>query len=322
MPDQSSRAVKTIAVMGVFAFVFLLLASFALRRSAKPDERQRVNITQKYSPFDRGRAWSDLKRIVELGPRPAGSEAGREELAYLENQVAQTGLVLWRSPIATGDADAEAELAVAEVRGTEPGALLVLTGYGTPDLDVAGFVGAHATASGSAWLIEMARALGPKRKGYTLLLAWVPAAVETTPTTEALIAKLTERGRMRNIKAVVEIGAIGDCYLGLPRDVDAPDWLSGLLWETGQRLGYRRQFEGGGLRVSAYLAPFRERELPAVALRDGHFGGALLAHQQTWHTAADTLERVCPASLQAVADVFYHALPAIEGHLDRLEQVR
>ena len=337
MREQSTRALKIIAALGVLTFIFLLLASLALRKSLGPDTRQRVRIRQQYSPFDAKRALEDIEAIVELGPRPPGSEAAAGELAHIAKELTAAGVSHTRIPLPDEnaragapnpeEADAAFDALVADVQGTESEKLLLVTGYGTPVVRAADFVGAHATASGSAWLLELARTQEKTRKGYTLLLAWVPETGppdnEKRPPGGDLLAKaFAKLGVMNEIAAVLEVDAIGDCYLQVRPDANAPEWLWGIVRDTARRLGYRHHFTTGPLDNAHHLTALRQAGLPALALRDAFFGGSALAHNDLWHTGADTLDKVCPASLQAIADVFYHALPAIEGHLTTRERAR
>jgi len=55
-----------------------------------------------------------------------------------------------------------------------------------------------------------------------------------------------------------------------------------------------------------------------LELVDYPFGGTVAQHPELWHTEKDTVERVCPGSLQAVADVLYYALVPLEAQLDVL----
>lgn len=54
----------------------------------------------------------------------------------------------------------------------------------------------------------------------------------------------------------------------------------------------------------------------ALNVIDPEYGGSPLAHREARYTAADSLDRVSPHSLQVVGDVIYHALGDIEGSLD------
>lgn len=56
--------------------------------------------------------------------------------------------------------------------------------------------------------------------------------------------------------------------------------------------------------------------IPAVNVIDFSYGGSEAEHRQNWHTANDTIERVCAESLQVVGDVIYHALPLVDAYLD------
>src|SRR6266508_4239947 len=42
--------------------------------------------------FDSGRAWADLRQLVAIGPRPAGSAAIEQSRKYLKDQLAAAGV--------------------------------------------------------------------------------------------------------------------------------------------------------------------------------------------------------------------------------------
>ena len=63
--------------------------------------------------------------------------------------------------------------------------------------------------------------------------------------------------------------------------------------------------------------PFRRAGVPAIDVIDFTYGGSVGEHLKTWHTANDTLDRVCPDSLQVIGDVIYYALPEIDAQTRR-----
>ncbi len=58
--------------------------------------------------------------------------------------------------------------------------------------------------------------------------------------------------------------------------------------------------------------------MAAINLIDFSYGGSIAEHRRTWHTPADTLDKVGWESLQVVGDVLYAVLPELDAVLDRL----
>jgi Zn-dependent M28 family amino/carboxypeptidase len=213
---------------------------------------------------------------------------------------------------------------LAVVKGTRDGIIALSNHYDTKLFDGFSFVGANDGGSTTAWMIEMARALGPSRNGRTIWLIWFDgeeAFKEWTSTdslygSREMVRYLRKSKELDSIKTLVNVDMIGDCYLGIVRDAGAPSWLSNALWKSAAELGHEQHFLSDARVIEDDHMPFRLAGVPCTNLIDFEYGGSPLEHSNTWHTANDTIERVCPASLQAVGDVIYHALPAIESILD------
>lgn len=211
---------------------------------------------------------------------------------------------------------------VGVVQGTLPGLILLSNHYDTKYFPEFTFVGANDGGSTTAWMLEMARSLGPQREGRTIWLCFFDgeeAFQEWTETdslygSRAFVQHLAETGEAAQVRAIINVDMIGDCRLGIFKDPGAPAWLQDAVWEQAKRLGYGKAFLLSGRNIQDDHIPFRRAGIPALELIDFEYGGSAVAHQNTWHTARDTLDKVCAASLQAVGDVIYHALPVIESH--------
>jgi len=322
-----NTALKVIVVMGVLAFGLLLLVAVGLNKALKPNERERVSRAPAYTtPFDANRAFRDLEQIVGFGPRPPGSEAQAKLRAYVKREVAQAGLRVreHRFEAETPLGPREMVNVVAVVQGARPGIILLGNHYDTKHFEDFAFAGANDGGSSTAWMLEMARALGPSREGRSLWLVWFDGeeAFAERPATDGLygsrafVEHLHETGELEQVAAMINVDMIGDCYLRILRDGDAPDWLSNVVWEMAHRIGYRMHFSDMMLDVQGGHLPFRRAGVPSLAVIDFSYGGSPLEHRKNWHTANDTLDKVCPKSLQAVAGVIYHSLAGIEGYLD------
>lgn len=318
--ERGRAAIKAILIMGAGVFILLGFMSFGLKRSLEPNAAERVKIRQKNSPFDAGRAMTDLSQILAFGIRTSESPGMLKTQAYLTAQLRQAGLRVWEeaSP-ASGEVARKVGAVVAVSEGTKPGILLFATHTDAAPVG-GGYLGANDGASTSAWLLEWARSLGPAHEGPTCWMVWFGnegAGNRTSPTSShAFVEKLRRDGSLKQIRVMVGVEAIGDCYLQVQRDAGAPEWLQGTVWDTAERLGYRQHFGPAAKETPGVQSAFRDAGIPALLLADPLYGGSLLEHQKNWHTTADTQEKVCPESLQAIADVLYHALPAIEGRLE------
>jgi hypothetical protein len=299
MRTRGNTAIKAILAMGIFSFLFLALVSFGLRQSFSPNTSERVIIRQKYSPFDRARAWQDLNALMAEDAAAGG--AARD---HIKRELSQAG-VRFREQRFEEDHHSGLNL-VARIEGDRDGVLLLGAAYNT------GVVDREADA---AWLLETARAFGPRRHGCSLWLAWMDGG--SVESSRALLESLRGEHQIDSIRAMLYVSQIGDAYLGLARDEGAPAWLQDLFRETAVRLGYGRHFSRIARDFSDAQTPFREAGIPALLLMDFQFGGSPLARGPDTPEASSDPGRIRAESLQAVADVFYHALPALEAYLDR-----
>lgn len=327
MDRKGQTAMKVILVMGILSFVSLWLVSAAMKRALLPDETQRVQLAGSQSPFDMGRAWACLERVVAFGPRPAGSEELEALRGYLRNELAAAGFTVREQAfIAETPAGAKrmANL-VAESKGDRDGLIVLTNHYDTKHFSDFDFAGANDGGSTTAWMLEMARTLGPSRRGATVWLVWLDGEEawekwgpgDSLYGSRAFVRHLRETGELEKIGALVNLDMIGDAYLGIHRDPDAPRWLLNSVWGTAMRLGYGRHFLDAAKRVQDDHLPFREAGIPALEVIDFSYGGSMAAHQRNWHTSGDTLDKVRAESLKAVGDVLYHSLTAIEAGMER-----
>jgi len=326
MSIHGDRVITIIVLTGVLAFLLLLVFAAALNRVIQPNERERVVIRTKYSPFDSARAYRDLEWIVGLGPRPAGSEAAMLLRQRLKQELAEVGLRVWEHAFEADTPLGKRRMVnlVAVVEGTQPGVILLGNHYDTKHFTDFEFVGANDGGSTTAWMLEAARMFGPRREGRSLWLVWFDgeesfgrwSASDGLYGSRAFAEHLRAGDQLGDIHSMVNVDMIGDCYLHILRDRNAAPWLVEIVWDVAHRLGYGNHFGRGVQDIQDDDLPFRKAGVPTLLLIDFSYGGSIIEHRKNWHTEQDTLDKVCPESLQAVADVLYHALPAIEAHLN------
>jgi len=322
-------ALKVVAIMGALVLVLLFVLGQFYQVTLRNVSRRRPAAAGP-SRFDGLRAYADLERIVAMGPRPSGSAALAELRKFIKGELEAAGLGVWEHAFeAETPVGARAMVnVVGVVNGTEPGVIVLGNHYETKYFPDFRFVGANDGGSTTAWMLEMARAIGPKREGRSLWLCFFDgeeafqqwSSTDSLYGSRAFVRHLEQTNRLEDVKAMINVDMIGDRYLGIKRDADAPEWLNQVIWRNAQRLGYGDYFLRTSHSVEDDHVACREAGIPATDIIDFCYGPTRADHEQNWHTPNDTIERVCAESLQAVGDVIYHSLSDCDVHLTRIAQ--
>ncbi|MFM1921208.1 MAG: Peptidase family [Candidatus Hydrogenedentota bacterium] len=307
MAADPGRAVRAIVILGAIAFAFLWLSSFGLKRSMKPDETERVTKSRAASDFNGARAFQRVSKWTDLGPRPFGSPAQQSAVEDLVKALRAEGLSVTQS--APGDYP---PLVTARCQGSLPGEIVLACAFDTSSQSP----GALSSASGAALLVELASLTGGQRRGHTLVFVFLldsspvgSGEKDASRAWQTLLEPL-------NPKLLVFLEGVGDCYLQLGRDPEAPIWLRSLVEDTAERYGYSRHFTGDGPPLRA-MSGISDSGIPTLRLVDPIYGGSIARHATLKGKPEDNIEAVCPDSLQAVGDVLYHALMASDSILSR-----
>ncbi len=276
--------------------------------------------------FNGERAYSDLEGIVALGTRVSGSKTFRDMQGQIRGVLGEAGL-----EIREQDFDANTPLGmkpmkniIGIVKGSKDGVIVIGNHCDTKYFQDFPFVGANDGGSTTAWMMEMARALGPTREGYSVWLCWFDgeeafenwSAVDGLYGSREFVKELKETGEIDSIKVMINVDMIGDCDLGIQREQGAPAWLTSIIWSKAKELGVGKHFLPHTISIEDDHIPFRRAGIPSIDLIDFRYGSGPGAHDRNWHTANDTLERVCAESLQTVGDVVYHVLDDIEAAIE------
>ena len=260
--------------------------------------------------FDGDRAFADVRAQVALGPRPSGSRAAVALSRHLARELRAAGVddVRTQAPLRN---------VVGTIPGREDGFVVLGAHYDTKP-GIPGFVGANDGASGTAVVLELARALPPVLPGPSVAVALFDGE-EARPGREfsadgtrgsRQYLDLAAAGRQGSpplsaISAMVLLDMVGDCDLAIPREESSDETLYGLF--AGADPGVFSGTTGG---VEDDHTPFLRAGIPAVDLIDFDYGPGP-SPGGWWHTSEDDLGRVCPASLDAVGGAALQALPRI-----------
>jgi Peptidase family M28 len=287
-----------------------LLAALILALAGCGDGGSTVPAADRHDGFDAGRAFSGLRAQVEFGPRPSGSAAARALSRQLAAELREAGVrdVGIQRPLRN---------VVGVIPGRGPGWVVLGAHYDTKD-GIPGFVGANDGASGVAVVLELARSLPNPMPGPSLAIALFdgeeargdrPFGEDGTRGSRQYVAD-AERGRggsppIDEIEAMVLLDMVGDCDLAIPREANSDEGLYELFAAADPEL-----FDGTTGAVDDDHVPFLEAGIPAVDLIDFDYGPGPTPGGW-WHTTADDLDDVCPASLDVVGGAALRALPRI-----------
>ncbi|HJQ33581.1 MAG TPA: M28 family peptidase [Pyrinomonadaceae bacterium] len=297
------------------------------------------------SAFDADRAFRHVKRLVELGPHPAGSKTIETVRRYIvaaltleefERQDARPGAATpKRSALKVGLDEWVADTphgkvrmanVVAELPGESEDAIVIASHYDTKEFKDFDFVGANDGCSSTAALLEIARVLAQSNTRPRLTYRFVffdgeeatcrewdecgkPGAPDNTYGSRHYVAQLRAHDQLKHVRALILLDMIGYEKLELGRDVMSTPWLVDAVWKTAREIGYAKQFAEHPEEVGGDdHEPFLLAGVPSIDLIQ-------LNTYPHWHTASDTLDKIAPASLKAVGDTVIAALPRIEEKL-------
>jgi glutaminyl-peptide cyclotransferase len=265
--------------------------------------------------FDAERAFRDLRAQVEIGPRPSGSAASREEVRFIVGRLRDAGIrdVRVQRPYLN---------VVARTPGDQSGTVVVGAHHDTKN-GIPAFVGANDGASGVAVLLELARELPPRLEGPAIDLVFFDAEEARGDRPFDLdgargsgqFVRYARRGGvggsppLAQIRAMVLFDLVADCELGIPREENSDPGLYRLFTEASEdATGSGAPFIGTAPPVLDDHLPFLDAGIPAVDLIDFTYGPGP-SPGDWWHTRKDNLRHVCAASLDAVGEP---ALAAIQ----------
>src|SRR6266550_1987436 len=120
-----------------------------------------------WESFSGEKAFARVQQLVDLGPRPAGSEALEKSRLYIIDQLKSAGWTVTRSEFSDQTPRGKMTFVNLIARfGTnekkEPGQFLLCSHYDTKTFETIRFVGANDGGSSTGLLIEMARVLATR----------------------------------------------------------------------------------------------------------------------------------------------------------------
>src|SRR6476619_4082286 len=303
-PSRTQRTLTRIGVAG------LLAAMVAASCAAQPSNGD--------SGFSGTRALADVRKLVAIGPRVAGTPGAAKARDYITAQLKAAGLAVQQQAFDASTPRGSVHMInlLAVIPGIPPPEapsqvpvqrIIVAGHYDTKQFKEFTFVGANDGGSSAALLIELARALKPKTLPMDVELLFLDGeeavgewkGSDHTYGSRYYVQAAKKAGGLKTIGALVLVDMIGDKDLRIMKEANSTPWLTESVWGAASRLG-RREFVGETTTIEDDHLEFLEEGVPAVDIIDLDY--------PAWHRADDTLDKLSAASLQSVGDVVVAAL--------------
>ena len=273
--------------------------------------------------FDGNRAYEDMRQLVAIGPRVAGTPGAEAARSYIKKQLEAAGITVQEQPF-------EATTPLGRVKmvnlratlpasdGGQSGRLVIGGHYDTKLFKDFNFVGANDGGSSAAFLIELARALKSRANGVPIELVFLDGeeavvdwqGTDHTYGSRHYVDAAREAGTLKDIRAFVLVDMIGDRDLVIKREANSTPALTDAIWSAARKLN-RHEFVAEATPIEDDHLEFLAAGVPSVDLIDLEY--YTRTGEMAWHSKYDTLDNVAAGSLQAVGDVLLAALPALEA---------
>jgi len=266
-----------------------------------------------WQEFSGEKALAHVQRLVDFGPRPAGSEAIEKARDHIEDQLRHSGWQVTRQ--AFTDDTPRGKVHFVNLIGRFPSdanaaspSLLLCSHYDTKLFDTIHFVGANDGGSSTGLLLELARVLGQHAsiaKNVELVFFDGEEAFENFSETDGLygsryFARQLQSDGGKKFRAGVLFDMVGDRSLGITLPADSPAAMSRDLFAAAEALKLRKYFSYLDRDMIDDHTPLNAMGIPAIDIIDFDF--------PWWHTANDTMDKVSAQSLQIVGSVALYYL--------------
>jgi hypothetical protein len=264
-----------------------------------PDARDRA--------FSAPAAWHHLQALTQIGTRQTGTRGSARARKYLRQRLEDLGANVEELTLRTLSEDDEASEAthlLATLPGESSDRFLLAASYDTRALPGIEFVGANASASGPALVLELARVLSQRPRAYTVVVALVDGDLLPAmrpggrfPGSRSFASWLADGGDggFAKIRFAVFFQQVADLDLSIARDLRSHPIYAGHL-----------EFIDRGL-------------LRTVVISDPRYGGSDVPGRYAG-SDQDTVEHCSRDSLGIVGDVTLEALDRISAQLARIDR--
>ena len=266
-----------------------------------------------WEEFSGEKAFGHVQRLVDFGPRPAGSTAIEKSRDYIEDQLRRSGWQVTRQAFSDDTPRGTIQFVnlVAQFSGQGKAAspsFLLCSHYDTKIFDAIRFVGANDGGSSTGLLLELARVIGQQpslAKKIELVFFDGEEAFEQFSRTDGLygsryFAKQLQSGGAKQFRGGLLFDMVGDRSLGITLPADSPAEIARDIFAAAEALKLRNYFTYLGRELIDDHVPLNAIGIATVDIIDLEY--------PWWHTADDTIDKVSAQSLQIVGSVALYYL--------------
>jgi len=264
-----------------------------------------------WTEFSGEKALAHVQKLVELGPRPPGSEAIEKARAYIKEQLTSVGWKVTEQAFSDQTPHGEAKFVNLTARfgnSTKPNFLLC-SHYDTKIFDAFRFVGANDGGSSNGVLLEMARVLtlNPRlAEKIELVFFDGEEAFENFSKTDGIFgsrhfaSELAQNGTAKSFQGGILFDMIGDRDLKVTIPPNSPPNVARDIFASADALKVRDRFTYFDQPVTDDHTPLNAVGVPMIDLIDFRF--------DYWHTPDDTIDKISAQSLRTVGSVAVYYL--------------
>jgi hypothetical protein len=343
--DSEPTDTRKVTAPKILRFLFFFALSLFLQscNGNKPAGNSGANVAPTASPsvtptpqaklsIDGDRAFENVRKQVEIGPRPAGSAELAKARDFIVGELKSYGLNVTLDEFTpkTPVGDRKMVNIIAELPGESSDVIIISSHYDTKLFKEFRFVGANDGGSSTGTLMEMARVMAQSGQKPRMTYWFVffdgeeafctewedcknPDGPDNTYGSRHMVKQLSDKGELKRVRTMILLDMMGYKNLELGRDDMGTPWLIDEVWQTAHELGYDKYFldrkEGVG---GDDHEPFLKAGIDSMDIIQLSTYGE---DAKYWHTPDDTLDKISPQSLKIVGDVVLNSLPRIEQHL-------
>ena len=264
-----------------------------------------------WQEFSGEKAFAHVQRLVDFGPRPAGSKGIEKSRDYIEDQLHRSGWQATRQAFSDDTPRGKIQFVnlIAQFPGQGNGSspvFLLCSHYDTKMFDTIRFVGANDGGSSTGLLLELGRVIGQHpdlARKIELVFFDGEEAYEQFSQKDGLYGS---RYFARQLKAARQFRGgllfdmVGDRSLGITLPSDSPAEMARDIFAAAEALKLRNYFSYFDRELIDDHVPLNEIGIPTLDIIDFDY--------PPWHTAGDTLDKISAESLQIVGSVAMYYL--------------
>ena len=264
-----------------------------------------------WTEFSGDKALGHVQKLVDLGPRPPGSEAIQKARAYITEQLRSFGWTVTEQPFTDQTPHGLAQFTnlIARFGDSSKPNFLLCSHYDTKIFDAFRFVGANDGGSSNGVLLEIAHALASApslAKNVELVFFDGEEAFENFSTTDGIYGsrhfaqELARNGSAKQFRGGILFDMIGDRDLKVTIPPNSPPNIARDIFASADAIKLRDRFTYFDQDITDDHSPLNAVGIPVIDLIDFRFN--------YWHTAEDSIDKISAQSLQTVGSVALYYL--------------